>query len=266
MGDITCTIHKMVAFIVIMMFSVCILFVAMTSVAYIVGYVYDGIFGNSILRLGHFIGRKHPKIKNMPMIVKAWKKIQSKEVYLRYETPLFAYCFSYTAISLLLFILPDENGMSSIITASVLYVLFYFVGMARKCGGNEQYYDKVLNNNMEFLKLSFLPLGFIITVSGFFLTITGVKVQELPFDFSILEKLYTSLKNYNLETDILILFLKMMELSGIVWIVFYIMSLPVQVFSYFVISIIKYFRKYAVGYIGLFKKYCSIIAYLLKNI
>ena len=114
MGDITCTIHKMVAFIVIMMFSVCILFVAMTSVAYIVGYVYDGIFGNSILRLGHFIGRKHPKIKNMPMIVKAWKKIQSKEVYLRYETPLFAYCFSYTAISLLLFILPDENGMSSI--------------------------------------------------------------------------------------------------------------------------------------------------------
>ena len=93
-----------------------------------------------------------------------------------------------------------------------------------------------------------------------------MKVQELPFDFSILEKLYTSLKNYNLETDILILFLKMMELSGIVWIVFYIMSLPVQVFSYFVISIIKYFRKYAVGYIGLFKKYCSIIAYLLKNI
>lgn len=40
MGDITCIIHKMVAFMVIMMFSVCILFVAMASVVYIVGYVY----------------------------------------------------------------------------------------------------------------------------------------------------------------------------------------------------------------------------------
>lgn len=79
MGDITCIIHKMAVFIVIMMFSVCILFVAMASVVYIVGYVYDSIFGNSILRLGHFIGRKHPKIKNMPMIVKAWKKFSPKK-------------------------------------------------------------------------------------------------------------------------------------------------------------------------------------------
>lgn len=40
MGDITCIIHKMAVFIVIVMFSVCILFVAMASVVYIVGYVY----------------------------------------------------------------------------------------------------------------------------------------------------------------------------------------------------------------------------------
>lgn len=68
-------------------------------------------FGNSFISLGHFIGGKYSKIKNIPLIVKLWRKVQPKELYLRYETPLFAYCFSYTAISLLALILPDENGM-----------------------------------------------------------------------------------------------------------------------------------------------------------
>ena len=111
------------------------------------GYVYDSIFGNSFIRLGHFIGGKYSKIKNIPIVAKLWRKIQPKELYLRYETPLFAYCFSYMAISLLALILPDENGMG-IIVASALYLLFYFVGMARKCGNNEQYYKKVLDNNI----------------------------------------------------------------------------------------------------------------------
>ena len=47
---------------------------------------------------------------------------------------------------------------------------------------------------------------------------------------------------------------------------FYIISLPVQVISYFVISVINYFRKHKAGYIGLFKKYKSIVGYLLKSI
>lgn len=71
-------------------------------------------------------------------------------------------------------ILPDENGMG-IIVASALYLLFYFVGMARKCGSDKTYYEKVLDNNMEFLKLSFLPLGFIITVLGFCFTVTQIQ-------------------------------------------------------------------------------------------
>lgn len=55
-------------------------------------------------------------------------------------------------------VLPNENG-TDIVVASALYLLLYFVGMARKCGRNEQYYEKILDNNIEFLKLSFLPLG-----------------------------------------------------------------------------------------------------------
>ena len=184
---------------------------------------------------------------------------------MRYETPLFTYCFSYTAISVLALVLSNENSMG-IIVASALYLLFYFVGMARKCGSNEQYYNKVLKNNMEFLKVSFLPLGFIITVMGFYFTITGMKIQEIPLNFTTIANTFTSLMNYNNESNMLMQFLKILASGGIILILFYILSLPVQVVSYFIISVINYFRKHKAGYIGLFKKYWSIVIYLLKGI
>ena len=256
---------KWMSLIVIMIYLVGLLFVMLISVVYIVGYVCDSIFGNSFISLGHIISGKYPKIKNISIVKKLWKKIQPKELYLRYETPLFTYCFSYTAISLLALVLPNENGMG-IIVASALYLLFYFVGMARKCGRNEQYYEKILDNNIEFLKLSFLPLGFIITVLGFCFTITGMKVQELPLDFAIIENTYTSLMNYSDETNTLMLFLKLFISGGLILILFYVISLPIQVISYFVILVINYFRKLKAGYIGLFRKYLGIIVYLLKSI
>ena len=219
---------KLLSLTVIMIFLIGLLFVMLISVVYIAGYVYDSIFGNSFISLGHFISGKYPKIKNIPIVVKLWRKIQPKELYLRYETPLFTYCFSYTAISLLALVLPNENGMG-IIVASALYLLFYFVGMARKCGRNEQYYEKILDNNIEFLKLSFLM-------------------------------------NYNDETNTLMLFLKLIVSGGLILILFYVISLPIQVISYFVISVINYFRKHKAGYIGLSKKFLGIVAYFLKNI
>ena len=257
MGVLLEVLITLMPLIVIMVILIGLLFVMLISVVYIVGYVYDSILGNSIISLGHFTCRKYPKIKNSSLVVKMWGRIQIKELYLRYETPLFAYCFSYTAISMLAYILPNENGM--IIVASALYVLFYFVGMARKCGSNEQYYNKVLNNNMEFLKLSFLPLGFIITVVGFCFTITGMKVQEVPWDFTIIANTFTSLMNYNDGANTLMLFLKILVSGGLILILFYIISLPVQVVSYFVISVINYFRKHKAGYIGLFKKYLGFV-------
>ena len=258
-------LSKLMLLIIVMIFLVGLLFVTLISVVYIAGYAYDTIFGNSFIRLGHFISGKYPRIKNIPVVVKLWEKIQPKELYLRYETPLFTYCFSYTAISVLALVLSNENSMG-IIVASALYLLFYFVGMARKCGSNEQYYNKVLKNNMEFLKVSFLPLGFIITVMGFYFTITGMKIQELPLNFTIIANTFTSLMNYNNESNMLMQFLKILASGGIILILFYILSLPVQVVSYFIISVINYFRKHKAGYIGLFKKYWSIVIYLLKGI
>lgn len=256
---------KLMSLTVIMIFLIGLLFIMLISVVYIAGYVYDSIFGNLFISLGHFISGKYPKIKNISIVEKMWRKIQPKELYLRYETPLFTYCFSYTAISLLALVLPNENG-TDIVVASALYLLLYFVGMARKCVRNEQYYEKILDNNIEFLKLSFLPLGFIITVLGFCFTITGMKVQELPLDFAIIENTYTSLMNYNDETNTLMLFLKLLVSGGLILILFYVISLPIQVISYFVISVINYFRKHKAGYIGLSKKFLGIVAYFLKNI
>lgn len=265
MGVLLELLMKLMSLAVIMIFLIGLLFIMLISAVYILGYVYDSIFGNSFISLGHFISGKYPKIKDISIVEKLWRKIQPKELYLRYETPFFTYCFSYTAISWLALVLPNENGMG-IIVASALYLLFYFVGMARKCGRNEQYYEKILDNNMEFLKLSFLPLGFIITVLGFCFTITGMKVQELPLDFAIIENAYASLMNYNDETNILMVFLKLIVFGGLVLIFFYVISLPIQVISYFVISVINYFRKHKAGYIGLSKKFFGIVAYFLKNI
>ncbi len=249
--------------IVIMIFVVGLLFIMLISVVYIMGYVYDSIFCKSFISFGYFISGKYPKIKSIPIVVKLWRKIQPKKLYLRYETPLFTYCFSYMAIWLLILALPNENGMG-IIVASVLYLGFYFIGMARKCGCDEQYYSKVLHNNIEFLKLSFLPLGFIITVLGFCFTITGMKIQELPLNYTIINNIFTSLINYKDKTNTLVLFLKILGSGGVILILFYIISLPVQVVAYFVISIINYFRKYKVGYIELFKKCRDIVSLFIK--
>lgn len=243
--------------------SVGLLFVMLISVVYVFGYIYDSIFGNVLIIIGKFIGERNQKIKSRPLIVKLWEKIQPQKLYIRYETPLFTYCFSYTAISLLTLILPIKNSVS-IIVASALYLLLYFVGMARKCGRNKKYYNNVLDNNLKFLKLSFLPLGFIITVIGFFFTITGAKVQELPFDFTIIEKGYTEFVKFIKDTSDLIIILKLIVLVGMVFILFYVISLPIQVVSYFVISVIKYFRAHKTGYIELFKKFFTIIKALLK--
>lgn len=44
------------------------LMVALTTSIYCVGYVYDAFLGDSFIRLGHFIGKKCPKIKKKDLI------------------------------------------------------------------------------------------------------------------------------------------------------------------------------------------------------
>ena len=42
--------------------------VALTTGTYCVGYVYDAFLGDNFIRLGHFIGKKYPKIKKKYLI------------------------------------------------------------------------------------------------------------------------------------------------------------------------------------------------------
>ena len=44
------------------------LMVALTTGTYCVGYVYDAFLGDNFIRLGHFIGKKYPKIKKKYLI------------------------------------------------------------------------------------------------------------------------------------------------------------------------------------------------------
>ncbi len=256
---------KMLELIVMLIFLLGLLFILLISVVYIAGYLYDSVIGNLFIRVGHFVGGKYPKIRKFSYIIKLWNKIQIKDLYLRYETPLVTYCLSYTAISLIVLILPYKNIMSFFV-ASAVYLLLYFIGMYRKCGYNEQYYEKILDNNMDFLKLSFLPLGFLITVIGFGFTITGMKLQEIPFDFAIVENMLNTLMNYNDETNTVLLFVKIVGMAMVILLLFYIISLPMQVLSYYIISVIRYLRKHKKGYIELFKKFRDIVVGLLGHI
>ena len=45
---------KLLSLTVIMIFLIGLLFVMLISIVYIAGYVYDSIFGNSFISLGHY--------------------------------------------------------------------------------------------------------------------------------------------------------------------------------------------------------------------
>lgn len=228
-------------------------FILFISIIYFAGYFYDTIFGNIFLKVGRFVAKKFPKIKQYIFIQKCWDKIQPQELYLRYETPICSYCFSYTAILSIATLFPNQYDIGFMI-ASGIYIICYFIGMARRCGNDVQHYEKVLDNNMEFLKLSFLPLVFIITVLGFLFTATGMNVREIPIDFSLVKTEVESLMNYSMATYELATILRLFGAMIVLLILFYIVSLPIQVLSYFIITFINYFRKHKKGYAILFEK------------
>ena len=241
----------MVSMPAMIIYLIGLIFILLISVVYIIRYVYDSIIEFLLLKIGSTVSKKLSILKKIPILVKWWKTTQPKEAYNRYETPFFTYYFSFSAVLLIASILHMENDIG-LMLASILYVLFYFIGMARKCGGNEEYYEKVLNNNMECLKLSFLALGFIITVLGFLFTATGMNVQDFSEWLGILENFINSTYNTNMFSQTLIVTIAILF-------TIYVVSLPIQVLSYFAISVINYFRRYKKQYIEVVKKYFRIL-------
>ncbi len=193
--------------------------------------------------------------------------LQPKEIYIRYETPLCTYCFSYSAISIICGLVPYKYGnITQYLISSFIYLACYFIGMGRKCGNNLDYYKKVLKNNLDFLKLSFLPMTFLITIFGFLFTVTGYKIQDLHIDSNYIQNAIFKVMDFDKNTDVTIMMIKLILTVIIILVLLYIISLPIQLISYFIISVIYYFREHGNSYFILLKKYTSIVKYLLKQI
>lgn len=234
-----------------------------TSVGYLLGYLYDCIFGNWLIKLGHYIGKKYNGIKKRKFIKNIWSKMQPRKLYLRYETPFISYCFSYMAIYLISLIIPTKNSLFAFFIGTVLYIFLYFIGMFRRCGKDSEYFNVVLENNISFLKLSFWPLGGLITIVGFLCTISSRSIAEIPMAPEIMENIISEVwQLYESQSQIMIVPLVFIT-CFVITLLLYVVSIPVQVISYFIILIITYFRKNNQGYYKLIEIYWKIIKKLL---
>ena len=163
----------------------------------------------------------------------------------RYETPLCTYCFSYTAVSIIYMLLDSTGVKYGWVIAFVIYILIYFVGMYRRYKENGNYIN-VLDNNLEFLKLSFIPLTFLITVIGFVFTIAGLNLQQIEWEY--FTPIISSVEENGLVTGVAKELWLAIKCSIALVLLLYITSIPMQLVSYFIVLVIKYFQKYGCGY------------------
>lgn len=236
-----------------------------TPILYLFGYVYDCFLADVLIVLTRGVQKRVCNIDKAKVIVEKLLDImQPRSVYLRYETPVFAFCFSYMPIYMLISLIAyDEKGVLYIVF-SVVYTALYFVGMAMKCRRNSEYYSRVLENNLAFVKLSFVPLGGIITIVGFLCTVSGRNIGDFVDTYSIVNKVVEKvldLSNINFWTIIPYVFCMCL----VIMILMYIISIPIQAVAYVVILSIMYLRKYKNGYCKLIKKYFTVIKYVVKK-
>lgn len=250
---------EMLSSIIILVISIIMLIIELAvPIIFFVFYLYDFI-EPLLLKIGHFIGQKFPEIKNKKIIIRLWNKIQPQYNCMRYETPLIVYCFSSIPLCFIAMILQIENEILSLCIAAIIYIFIYFFGMIIKYRDKRNRLKEVLNNNENFLKLSFLPFAFLITVVGFYFTMTGFNIFEIwsyfSHDFTDIVDLIKD-KLYLLKDISAINFLFYMVCISAI---FYFMSLPIQVISYFCVMVIKYFLEYGKTYKTLVKKIVNFI-------
>lgn len=232
-----------------------------TSV-YFWGYVYDCIMGDWTIRIAKHIANKFPGIPKNKWAKRLWKVICPKEFYFRYETPFITYCCSFMVVYLISLVPFPLRGGQYII-APVLYLLVYFVGMCRKYKNKEECLDKVLENNMEFLKLSFLPITFLITIVGFGFTATGLKIQDFNVDWVHIYEAITNYFRNDIGENLFSLCFHIFICGFAVLLIFYVVSLPMQVIAFFIITVIKYYQKYGRAYRELICKLFRYIKWLM---
>lgn len=234
---------------ILLVIVIMIIFSIVISIVYTIEYIYDFIFRNILVKCVKFIDKKNLCIGASSVIKILRKSNQSKKLYLRYETPIFTFYFSWFPIMLLTHVLPVKECLGMIIS-SFIYVVLYLGGMFRRTSCLKKQYERILNNNIEFLSISYKPFGFIITIFGFYFTITGKNIHEL-FNFFSIENLFIKIVN-EYSGNIFIEFFVLIFLSIII-------SLPVQVMSYYLILIIKYFYKYKIEHVTFVRKLIKLL-------
>lgn len=259
-------VSKWVGLIPIAAYMLVIVILLVITAVYLVGYLYDSIMGNWGVTVGKWTANKIPQVRNNKIIKKFWKLIEPREMYLRYETPLCTYCFSYSAILILSTFVSSKYGFTKqYMIASCVYLIFYFVGMLRRCGYNSDYLNRVLKNNLDFLKLSFLPITFIITIFGFLFTVTGTKIQEFGFVANYFQNVFADITRFSDNTNYITMALHMLVVGLLLIALCYIVSLPIQLVAYFFIQVIQYFREHGKSYKELLKKYKNIWKYIFND-
>ena len=241
------------------------LIILLISIIYFVLFVWDIITGNWLYRKISDNDSKF-RIKWIDAFAKSMKeKLKPKEHYARYETPLFALCFTFTAISYLTAII-GQDSLKSIMLAVTIYIATYIIGMRRKYSDTKKY-SEVLQANMEFLKLSFVPLVFFVTVAGFLFTFMGTFVGTEDSIKLLNEwlKYFEELRNANVFSisgypnigidTVVTAFLFVLQLC----ILFYLCSIPLQLFTYFIMLVIKYFLQYGKPYKVIVRTYLYMV-------
>jgi len=108
-------------------------------------------------------------------------------------------------------------------------------------------------------------MTFLLTIFGFAFAVTGFRIQDLHIDTNYIQNTISGVVEFNDNTDVVIMVIKLILIAIILIALLYIISLPIQLISYFVILVIQYFREHGNSYFILLKKYASIVKYLLEQ-
>ena len=265
MVELLNSLAQLLYLLILLGVSIAALCLLLVSVYYFALYIFDIIFGDWLFECLSK-GSNLIKFKLITKHVETLKeKLRPKNYYIRYETPLLAICFSLTMIAILAALI-GKSDVVSILAASIIYVGAYLFGMKRKYADKKDFI-RVLDTNLDFLKLSFVPLVFIITVVGFIFTFMGTFIGTE----NSAELLNTWIKYCNGVNISDILTISNNQNEGItlvtdgllilvqIGVVFYLCSIPLQLFVYYVILIIKYFILHGRPYKDLIKIFKEII-------
>lgn len=271
MNNILEIVIWLIGLILIFVEIIVLFLMLVTSIIYLFGYIYDLLFGNAVYNIlqSDFFIIKNSKLTNYKWYKRLLDIVKLKEHYLRYETPLISFCLSYTAITIIILCLPSKLTVDKkYIVAIVIYLLSYFIGMYRRVshikeGDKLKKYESILENNLSFLKLSFIPISFIITIFGFLFTIMGWNVNAQHFIW--LDDFFNIISQFNYLDNMIKSIIYTFVLLITFFLILYIVSLPVQVIGYFIINLIQHFRRFSHPYKLLVERYIRMIMHFIKQ-